>query len=173
MKKIGSVFSLSETAARVGLSHAWVKKIEKSFKFPSWGSGQRGKKSEYNLEHIELFGKIVVLRGLGFALNDIKELYDVEHEIRRFLNRNFPIDKNTVKENVRYAQVYLLTNVFCGFEGIPYDKGKRKLNKKASEEIEKMYNDYAAVIKTVSECLESDCKKLETTRGQLEGIVGR
>ncbi|MDD3662153.1 MAG: hypothetical protein PHG63_03750 [Candidatus Dojkabacteria bacterium] len=165
-----SEITLSQLAANVGLSHTWIKKIEKRIKLPLWGSGIRGKKSYYTFEQQELFRKIALLRRLDIEFDMIKDLYDIEKEIARFLRKHFPVDDKTRKE--RYANVYLIQSVEGGSMGIEYDADKREASKKLDGELVKMYEIYANTMKIVSKRADSQISELKTAKDEFLGITG-
>jgi DNA-binding transcriptional MerR regulator len=166
---IGEI-SLSRLAANVNLSHSWVKKIEERLNLPPWGSGTRGKKSYYTMEQQELFRKIAVLRRLGFGLDVIKDLYDLEKEIMKFAEKHFPSNSGTKK--VRYISLYLIVNVFCGSFGVEYDRSKYDVNKEVAAKLKEMYDTYSGIIGMVTDRLDSYHKELGAEREQLIGVVG-
>jgi len=162
--------TLSQLAANVGLSHTWIKKIEKRIKLPLWGSGTRGKKSYYTFEQQELFRKIAVLRKLDIEFDMIKDLYDIEKEITRFLRKHFPVDDST--RNEKYANVYLIQSIQGGSTGIEYDADKRAANKELDKELVKMYETYANMIKIVLKRADAQIFELKAAKEEFIGIAG-
>ncbi|MEI8175275.1 MAG: hypothetical protein WCG78_00200 [Candidatus Omnitrophota bacterium] len=90
MSKIDGNVSLTKLSAELDVSPAWIKKIEKYIGL-DWGSGRRGRKSFYSPYQVYFFRKILVLKALGFNLQEIKTLYDKEVEIGEFARCHFSL----------------------------------------------------------------------------------
>lgn len=168
MPNIDGALSLSEVAAKVERSHAWVKKIEKKFNLPAWGSGQRGKRSSYEFGEVDVFRKIKVLSDLGLTLKEIKNIYDAEQEMRKFMDRNFPIDQNTKKEKMTGYNLYIISDVYPA----DYDKAKYEADKDKVAQLDKMYKDYFEAMKIVSGLLVHRQEELKEELVEIRGIIG-
>jgi len=170
MTNFDGTYSLSEVAAKVGRSHAWVKKIEKKFRIPDWGSGQRGKRSSYGHDKIRTLQKIKVLSDVSVGLTDIKQIYDAEKEIIKFTERHFPIDKNTKRENIGGGgTLYLIGDA----PPVEYDRLKYGTNKEAAAEFDHLWQNYKEAMRMVLFMLEEHKKIVEDHCGELEGLVGK
>jgi len=168
MSNIDGTLSLSEVAAKVERSHAWVKKIEKKFNLPVWGSGQRGKRSSYEFGEVDVFRKIKVLSDLGLTLKEIKTIYDAEQEIRKFMDRNFCIDENTKKEKMTGYNLYIISDVYP----TDYDKAKYETDKDKASQLDKMYKEYSEAIKIVAGLLVNRQEELKEELRGIQGIIG-
>lgn len=162
-------YTLSELSAELGLSHAWVKKIEKGFKLPAWGSGQRGKKSYYSLEHYDFFKKITTLRKIGLGIEDIKKIYKAEKEIFQFVKKEFSVGSS---KNLKHISFYLINSVFCDTEGLEYDRDEYKRNKRAAEHLDKLYKNYREEMKTILGRLNDTMSTLRNEKEQVKAITG-
>lgn len=167
MSRIDGGLSLSEAAARLQRSHAWIKKTEKKLNLPVWGSGQRGKRSSYDFEKIEVFRKVKVLVDIGLSLDEVKGIYDAEEEIRKFFNKNFIVDSSTV--DAREYTLYLTGGVYP----TNYDEAKFKDYKTRAVEAKKMYDEYSEVMKTVLKLLDERREELGEERKAIEGVTGK
>jgi DNA-binding transcriptional MerR regulator len=89
---------------QLGVSKAWIDKVQKMFRVISGASGTPGQKSTYSDEEYEFFRRILVLRAIGLNLKYIKEFFELENRIGDLIRINYGtlLDK---EERRKFAQL--------------------------------------------------------------------
>jgi len=132
MKLALKEYTSTELCKKLGVSRAWIAKIEKAFKFDRQSSGLQGKKSSYDEFQFETFRRIDLLRRAGIPSSEIKRVRDMEDQKIHILLTKAGI-KNESKAEVRHYEPYLVldestigmnSNILIVGMGIEYDYTK-------------------------------------------------
>ena len=83
MPNIVGEYSLSEVAHKVGVSTAWINKVQKVVGVLN-KINQKGKRVSFSKEDIVIFRRINMLRTVNFSLPEIKEIHGIEKKMIDF-----------------------------------------------------------------------------------------
>lgn len=174
-------YTLKELCQELNLSKGWVDKIEKLFGFSSGASGTPGMKSTYSFETYNFFRKIAVLRSLGFNLDYIKALYDLENRIQNliplFQKEGAEIRKLREKgKETKFTLIffYLIDSFYypSGCTEIDYlmfEKGLRDKQKEAVE-LNNLFSKHKTILKGIYYRVERQQDFLGTWAKRLRGV---
>ncbi len=102
MSKEDNDFTGQEVCQRVGVSSAWLWKMEDALnlrrsssrrKLATGASGAHGAKSSYTSAEVEFFRMILLLRTAHIPLSELKEFCDLEVKIFNFAQVEFDLDE--------------------------------------------------------------------------------
>ena len=143
MQKIKTDYTLREFCKLLGVSVAWIYKVETYLGLRDWASNLSGKKSIYNQYQIDFFRKVHFLRFVQVGLPDIKRIYDLERKIEAIVRGKFDFKEEKdsaaewmkrmeekgekkVKGETGYVELYLMEGTLGGTEGVGFNKNKYK-----------------------------------------------
>ena len=80
MSTIHGTFTLTEAARLIGVTSAFINRIQKETGIGG-EIGTKGRLASFSGDDIEVFKKIKILRMLGFRFKEIKEMWDTEQKL--------------------------------------------------------------------------------------------
>ena len=166
---INREWTFPELCASFNLSQAWVRKIINYFSLKSW-IGQRGKRVHFNYGQFGFLQNVISLRRLGFGLEDIKQMHDIENGFSDIVGSLKP-DENEGAETIRYIPIYLTAPWFFPAQEIEYSLKKLKANKEKKEALDKLREAYRYVIHTARLKASHNFKILEEKVKEIENVA--
>ena len=157
-------YTLRQMAKDLDVSTGLIYKAETILDLRDWRSRTPGKKSYYTKEKKQLFHKVIFLSNCGLRLVDIKPLFELEKRINDFAKYHFPVPEmkgveiekairnKTIdkKLKIRTIPVFLISGLYCGEEGIEYDRLKFEKDLRNSAKLRELYSEYAEMNKNIS-----------------------
>ena len=80
MPNIQGEYSLSETALKVGVSTAWINKIQSRAKICE-KDGDRGRRASFSEDDVKILKNVKMLRALDYEISEIASIYKKEEEM--------------------------------------------------------------------------------------------
>ena len=172
MRKVKASYTLREFCKLLGVSEAWIYKVETFLGLRKWASNLSGKKSSYNYNQVSFFGKVKFLRAAQVGLFDIKKIFDLEIKIFAVVAQHFSsngeeefasewhtgkISQGSGQKlrkksnNVDYVEFYLMEGLYGGSMGVEFDKEKYARNKEGASKLDHLRDEHKALLQAAQQ----------------------
>jgi DNA-binding transcriptional MerR regulator len=133
MPNIQGEHTLSEVAVSIGVSPAWINKIQERTKVGG-STGVSGRKASFSDDDVEMFRNVKLLRTLDFSLDEIKEIHEEEKKIIKIGGyvKHHPDDKGGCRHIIHpfgfpYPMIELSERDISKAEADEYKKSAEKV----------------------------------------------